>query len=67
MAVTSSGDAGVNGVLKSPTISPQALAGAVHNVSTARTPVLIYAGASPYTQDGELKGSRNEFIHAIQK
>ncbi|GEM11154.1 acetolactate synthase [Rhodotorula toruloides] len=44
----------------------QALAGAVHNVSTCRTPVLIYAGASPYTQDGELAGSRNEFIHWLQ-
>ncbi|GAA5972221.1 hypothetical protein JCM21900_006225 [Sporobolomyces salmonicolor] len=44
----------------------QALAGAVHNVSTARTPVFIYAGASPFTQDGELAGSRNEFIHWLQ-
>ncbi|GAA5826197.1 hypothetical protein JCM5353_003843 [Sporobolomyces roseus] len=44
----------------------QALAGAVHNVSTCRTPVFIYAGASPFTQDGELAGSRNEFIHWLQ-
>ncbi|GAA5973925.1 hypothetical protein JCM11641_001222 [Rhodosporidiobolus odoratus] len=44
----------------------QALAGAVHNVSTCRTPVLIYAGASPYTDGGELAGSRNEFIHWLQ-
>ncbi|GAA5942568.1 uncharacterized protein JCM15063_000037 [Sporobolomyces koalae] len=44
----------------------QALAGAVHNVSTCRTPVLIYAGASPFTQDNELAGSRNEFIHYLQ-
>ncbi|GAA5897851.1 hypothetical protein JCM6882_005095 [Rhodosporidiobolus microsporus] len=44
----------------------QALAGAVHNVSTCRTPVLIYAGASPYTENGELAGSRNEFIHWLQ-
>ena len=29
-------------------------------------PVLIFAGASPYTLDGELPGSRNEFIHWIQ-
>jgi acetolactate synthase-1/2/3 large subunit len=28
--------------------------------------VLIFAGASPYTLDGELPGSRNEFIHWIQ-
>jgi len=28
--------------------------------------VLIFAGASPFTQEGELKGSRNEFIQWIQ-
>lgn len=44
----------------------QALAGAVHNASTARIPVFIYAGASPYTENGELAGSRNEFIHWLQ-
>ena len=44
----------------------QALAGAVHNADKGRVPVLIFAGASPYTQDGELRGSRNEFIQWIQ-
>src|SRR5690349_6880651 len=44
----------------------QAMAGAVHNVTKCRVPVLIVAGASPYTQEGELKGSRNEFIHWLQ-
>ncbi|GAA5942311.1 hypothetical protein JCM3775_003219 [Rhodotorula graminis] len=44
----------------------QALAGAVHNVSTCRTPVFIYAGASPFSENGELAGSRNEFIHWLQ-
>ena len=44
----------------------QALAGAIHNVAKCRIPVLILAGASPYTQEGELKGSRNEFIHWLQ-
>jgi acetolactate synthase-1/2/3 large subunit len=44
----------------------QALAGAVHNVAKCRVPVLILAGASPYTQEGELPGGRNEFIHWIQ-
>jgi acetolactate synthase-1/2/3 large subunit len=43
-----------------------AMAGAIHNVSRCRIPVLIFAGASPYTQEGELKGSRNEFIHWLQ-
>lgn len=44
----------------------QALAGAIHNVAKCRVPVLILAGASPHTQEGELKGSRNEFIHWLQ-
>ena len=44
----------------------QALAGAIHNVAKCRIPVLILAGASPATQEGELKGSRNEFIHWLQ-
>ncbi len=44
----------------------QALAGAVHNAAKGRAPVLIVAGASPYTQEGELRGSRNEFIQWIQ-
>src|SRR5215467_5424400 len=44
----------------------QALAGAVHNAARCRIPVLIFAGASPFTQEGELPGSRNEHIHWIQ-
>ncbi len=44
----------------------QAMAGAIHNVARCRIPVLIFAGASPYTQEGELRGSRNEFIHWLQ-
>lgn len=44
----------------------QSLAGAVHNVAKSRTPVFIFAGTSPATQEGELRGSRNEFIHWIQ-
>jgi acetolactate synthase-1/2/3 large subunit len=44
----------------------QALAGAVHNAAKGRVPMMIFAGASPYTQEGELKGSRNEFIQWIQ-
>jgi len=44
----------------------QALGGAIHNAAKGRHPVLIFAGASPYTQEGELKGSRNEFIQWIQ-
>lgn len=44
----------------------QALAGAVHNAAKGRAPMLIFAGSSPFTQHGELKGSRNEFIQWIQ-
>jgi acetolactate synthase-1/2/3 large subunit len=44
----------------------QSLAGAVHNASRCRVPALIFAGASPFTQEGELRGSRNEFIHWLQ-
>ncbi len=44
----------------------QALAGAVHNAAKGRAPMLIFAGTSPFTQYGELKGSRNEFIQWIQ-
>ncbi len=44
----------------------QALAGAVHNADKGRAPMLIFAGASPFTQHGELPGSRNEFIQWIQ-
>ena len=44
----------------------QSLGGAVHNAAKGRIPVLIFAGASPFTQEGELPGSRNEFIQWIQ-
>ncbi|HEU4591395.1 MAG TPA: thiamine pyrophosphate-binding protein, partial [Steroidobacteraceae bacterium] len=44
----------------------QALGGAVHNAAKGRVPVLILAGLSPATQEGEARGSRNEFIQWIQ-
>jgi acetolactate synthase-1/2/3 large subunit len=44
----------------------QSLAGAVHNAARGRVPVLVLAGTSPATQEGELRGSRNEFIQWIQ-
>jgi acetolactate synthase-1/2/3 large subunit len=44
----------------------QNLGGMLHNAAKGRVPVLIFAGASPYTQNGELPGSRNEFIQWIQ-
>lgn len=47
-------------------VGTQALAGAIHNVDRCRVPVLIYAGASPFSLHNELKGSRNEFIMWLQ-
>jgi acetolactate synthase I/II/III large subunit len=44
----------------------QNLGGAVHNAAKGRVPVIILAGISPATQEGEAAGSRNEFIHWIQ-
>ena len=44
----------------------QNLGGEVSNAMRGYIPVLIFAGASPYTLEGELPGSRNEFIHWIQ-
>jgi acetolactate synthase I/II/III large subunit len=44
----------------------QNLGGAVSNAMRGRVPVLIFAGAAPYTITGELPAGRNEFIHWIQ-
>jgi acetolactate synthase-1/2/3 large subunit len=44
----------------------QSLGGAVHNAAKGRIPIFVFAGLSPFTQEGELKGGRNEFIQWIQ-
>ena len=44
----------------------QNLGGTVGNAMRGRVPVLIFAGAAPFTIAGELPGSRNEYIHWIQ-
>ena len=44
----------------------QNLGGAVSNAMRGRVPVLIFAGAAPYTIAGELPAGRNEFIHWLQ-
>ncbi|PRX46134.1 acetolactate synthase-1/2/3 large subunit [Prauserella shujinwangii] len=44
----------------------QNIGGMLHNAAKGRVGVLLYAGASPFTQEGELLGSRNEFIQWIQ-
>ncbi|TAQ87730.1 hypothetical protein B7494_g3964 [Chlorociboria aeruginascens] len=47
-------------------VGTQNLGAAVHNASCGRAPVLLFAGISPYTIEGEMRGSRTEFIHWIQ-
>ena len=47
-------------------VGTEALGCAVHNASVGRAPVLIFAGVSPITLEGEMRGSRTEFIHWLQ-
>ncbi|ATY64952.1 acetolactate synthase [Cordyceps militaris] len=47
-------------------VGTQALGAAVHNASSGRAPVLLFAGLSPFTLDGEHRGSRTEYIHWLQ-
>jgi thiamine pyrophosphate-dependent acetolactate synthase large subunit-like protein len=47
-------------------VGTQALGCAVHNASIGRAPVLIFAGLSPCTLEGEYRGSRTELIHWLQ-
>jgi acetolactate synthase-1/2/3 large subunit len=44
----------------------QNVGGMVSNALRGRVPVLVFAGTVPFTQDGELPGSRTEFIQWIQ-
>lgn len=47
-------------------VGTQGLGAAVHNASMGRAPVLLFAGLSPFTQEGEMRGSRTEWIHWVQ-
>ena len=47
-------------------VGTQGLGAAIHNASCGRAPVLIFAGLSPVTIEGEYRGSRTEYIHWIQ-
>ncbi|KAK5989718.1 hypothetical protein PT974_07977 [Cladobotryum mycophilum] len=47
-------------------VGTQGLGAAVHNSSTGRAPVLVFAGLSPFTLEGEHRGTRTEYIHWIQ-
>jgi thiamine pyrophosphate-dependent acetolactate synthase large subunit-like protein len=43
-------------------VGTSGLGAAIHNASTGRAPVLIFAGLSPFTLEGELRGSRTEYM-----
>lgn len=44
----------------------QNVGGMVSNALRGRVRVLVFAGTVPFTQDGELPGSRTEFIQWLQ-
>ncbi|KAK8016656.1 thiamine pyrophosphate enzyme [Apiospora rasikravindrae] len=48
-------------------VGTQALGQGVHNASVGRVPVFIFAGLCPYTEAGELPGSRTEYMHWLQE
>ncbi|KAI5860842.1 putative thiamine pyrophosphate enzyme [Durotheca rogersii] len=48
-------------------VGTQALGQGVHNASVGRAPVFIFAGLCPYTESGELTGSRTEYMHWLQE
>lgn len=47
-------------------VGTQALGQGVHNASIGRVPVVILAGLCPYTESGELLGSRTEYSNWLQ-
>lgn len=47
-------------------VGTQALGQGMHNASVGRVPVFIFAGLCPYTESGELLGSRTEYMHWLQ-
>lgn len=44
-----------------------AMGQSIHNASVSRVPVLCFAGLSPFTQNGELLGSRTELASQTKK
>ncbi|KAF7540757.1 hypothetical protein G7054_g1164 [Neopestalotiopsis clavispora] len=52
-------------------VGTQALGQGIHNASIGRVPVFIFAGLCPYTESGELPGSRTEYsivaVHWLQE
>ena len=48
-------------------VGTQALGQGIHNASIGRAPVFIFAGLCPFTESGELLGSRTEYMHWLQE
>lgn len=48
-------------------VGTQALGQGIHNASVGRVPLFIFAGLCPYTESGELAGSRTEYMHWLQE
>ncbi|KFY80858.1 hypothetical protein V499_00313 [Pseudogymnoascus sp. VKM F-103] len=48
-------------------VATQALGQGIHNASVGRVPIFIFAGLRPYTESGELPGSRTEYMHWLQE
>ncbi|KAI4927916.1 hypothetical protein J4E85_006429 [Alternaria conjuncta] len=48
-------------------VGTQALGQGLHNASVGRAPVFIFAGLCPYTEAGEMTGSRTEYMHWLQE
>ncbi|KAI1177943.1 putative thiamine pyrophosphate enzyme [Nemania sp. FL0916] len=47
-------------------VGTQALGQGVHNASVGRVPIFIFSGLCPYTESGEVIGSRTEYMHWLQ-
>lgn len=47
-------------------VGTQNLGGGLHNAARGRVPLFLFAGASPFTQEGELPGSRDHYIQFLQ-
>ena len=47
-------------------VGTAALGQGLHNASSGKAPVLIFAGLAPFTLYGELSGSRSEHVHWYQ-
>ncbi|KAH8682763.1 hypothetical protein BGZ60DRAFT_398696 [Tricladium varicosporioides] len=47
-------------------VGTQAIGQAMHNANTGRVFILIFSGLCPFTEDGELEGSRTEYQHWLQ-